>query len=90
MVALPLVPPKQVASTTESMVKSNVFGSLTVYTSCIVQFVTVFFFFFFYSPTVNPGKIPDEFVIIGAPLKGNGLSEYSKSLNGIVFGVTET
>jgi hypothetical protein len=58
MFALPLVPPKQVTSRTESMVKSNVFGSLTVYTSCIVQFVTVFRAVIRYSPTVMPEKIP--------------------------------
>ena len=79
MIALPLVPPKQVTSTTESMVISNVFGSLTVCTFCMVQFVTVFRAVIRYSPTVKPENMPLVFGGKGVPAKlpETGLSEYS-------------
>ena len=79
MLALPLVPPKQVISTTESMVISNVFGSLTVCTFCMVQFVTMFRAVIRYSPTVKPGKIPVGLEEKGIPTKlpETGINEYS-------------
>ena len=58
----------------------------------MVQFVTVFRAVIRYSPTVKPGKIPVGLEEKGVPTKlpETGINEYSKSLDGIVVGVTET